>query len=307
MAPLVLLGLSFLSGASVSDRDKALIMELAEKQQALIDEYNCVQAEVKTKFQSQGKAIETEGRVIWSEDSLRYDYELIDESNDVIRKGVLVRKGKNVITFYPQKDEAFRTISDAKDIGVEFAIRPQDSWFQYNLEFPYTDILTADGTFDFGKRIVTAERTSEHATIVIDNPDTEGEITFKFDLTRGGLLTSVVNRSSEGVKYDARIDWGQAEDASPFPESIKVLHRRAGHDLRLRYQIEFSNVNLCRSARTDQTKFSDASIGITDSTELTTYYKNRRPVVRRGKSDDSIKALGEQLRQSGFAKEKGDD
>jgi hypothetical protein len=220
------------------------------------------------------------------------------------RTGVVLETDREIVDYYSGRDIAFKSVGKSKLYGSELLVAPERSWYMYALEFPYSDILTADGTWNFGDRNVTVQRGTDEVQVTIDHPDHVGEIVFTFDLEFDGYLTRVWHTSSNGMRYKSEITWTRNPQRLVYPKSIRKYRAATGEDTPF-YQVDFESFSRISPGSVASSFFTEAGIGISETTRLTIYRKGRPPIIRGRKNDQpkDLKSLGESLRGKGFSKD----
>lgn len=200
-------------------------------------------------------------------------------------------------------DTLFKTIGQRKRLEVGCHVCPQITWFRYGTqpEIRLPDILTADGTFDFGDRTVSAERTGELLTLRISGP--EGAV-FELiaDSKLGGLPISVKSSLGEVVYRHGVFNWS---DPIPFyyPSSIVWFESSPGQVASLpSFRLEYVDMQARPDLSESDSSFREESLPVTSKT-------NRQITDSRGISrftkgdrteDELLWQLGKRLQGVGF-------
>jgi len=304
------------SAEKLNERDRTSVQALMATQESYLNSVENVRFEFKSQFRALNRdpALEVtkfaSGTCVKLGDKFRVDYSRSrsrrgqEESDRSPRKGVLVGSPHRLIDYYSDRDIAYISLGGAKDYGREFFVLPERSWFSYNLEFPCREVITADESFDYGSRRATLEKGEQEYVLRLSTGS--GYVAFTFDIQAGRLLSKVRNEKDEtGVRYRSRTVWN-TEGPTVFPESIEHFSGRAGREETLVFQLKIDEFEVISSEDVPSSHFHDASIGVSDSTTITTHAPGKRPVTRKPKTNDdnSLKALGKRLRGEGFSEKK---
>ena len=266
------------------DRAIATAKNALQRQSDYVKKLGNVRCEFKSEYRSKTSIHSAEGEAVWVGEKLRIHYKQSRKTLDGIdqTEGRYLQLPTKTVHLDTKKNTAFRDYARKGNLQRQFLIRPEKSWFTYDFQFPYRDILTANESFQFGDRVMKAESNSGNTEIVIDNPSSPGEIRFVFGSKVGGLISEVHHTNERGVRYRSLITWAKNENQL-YPTLIEHFRRPKGKKLLRVFRLEFTEFSVIDPNDVEQDFFTEEGVGINDTVRYTTFAPGRRPIVRPAK------------------------
>ncbi|QDV63828.1 hypothetical protein [Crateriforma conspicua] len=306
----VALGHATTAVSEMPSKDKAVVAALLSREADYLRQFESGAWEMvfRSEYVNELSRARVHGVATWCEEQLRIDYnwkrvKIADTGGEqsTSRRGTMLKSGKTLVDYYRDRDLAFRSIEGAKQSSQELKVLPKENWFMYAFEFPYSDLWTDNGKWNFAHRSLSTTNVDGQIRIAISHSEEGTNVSASFLKGEMPLVSSVEHRLRGNLRYATTLTWDESEKLL-YPSLIEEKrYDRQGLPWRT-WKIEVESLKQINSSLLRGQHFTERGIGITSKTRTTTYRKNQRPVTKAGTKDLDLQKAIETLRNSDFSK-----
>ncbi len=249
------------------------------------------------------------GIVGWQFPLIRWEYLLTLrlEDGESTTSCVLIDTPQEIITHDLGSRQVYRAKNRCRGYDRVLELAPWQSWFKYDGQVSWSEILDLKKLDSLSGRKVRADRRKDAIAIAFESDD--GTLISRFNPANGCLLsyTPEVPASSKLPCRSGELHWVQINDV-PFPRSIELYEWIPSKGKPSKPNLCLKTADHRIGTRWTPADFTYESIDLTKVDVITEYFPgNKKPVVhryRKGKVDDtqSLHTLGESISNVGFAR-----
>ncbi len=252
-----------------------------------------------------GTVAEAKGKVVWQGELERYDFEIVrrdssGSSQSNVGKAIVTPKVS--VNYDVTGRQLFRAVAGSKSIEQVLWVLPSKSWLLYDMEIPLRDIISSNGTFDYGSRRVSLDRGKSVSTLRLTPPGNTGFVEFRFDVLKGGLIQSVKRSSRNRPEYAADYAWEPVR-STWFLKSLTQRKRMPGEPWYDSFSLLIDDFELSPSISSDT--FSESGLGVDRSVRVTTFTPGKGSTRTTGghgvDRTARLREIGLSFREAGFS------